>query len=57
VARGQAQVRENADDHRGLFDGGDDLEAPVTIRAVLHVDVGYTLLPSDRRWSILLKNS
>ncbi len=38
-ARRQAQVREDADDDSRIFDGGDDLQAPATVRAVFDVDV------------------
>jgi hypothetical protein len=32
-------MREDPDDHGGLFDGGDDLKGAATIRAMLDVNV------------------
>ena len=37
-ARRQAQMREYPDNHRRLFDGGDDLQGAATLRAVFDVD-------------------
>jgi hypothetical protein len=32
-------MAEDFDNHRRIFDGGDDLQGAAAIRAVLHVDV------------------
>ena len=38
-ARQQAQMREDLDGHRRLFDGGDDLQLATALRAVFKVDI------------------
>ena len=40
---GKAQVREDLDHHLGIFDGGDDLQAAATARALFDVDIKYPL--------------
>jgi len=45
-AGGQAQVGEDLDDHPGINDGGDDLQARAAARAVLDVDIEYAFKPS-----------
>ncbi|MDB5904193.1 MAG: hypothetical protein JWM26_3071 [Betaproteobacteria bacterium] len=42
-ARRQAQMREDSDNHRRLFDGGDNLEVAATLRAVFEVDIEHAL--------------
>ena len=32
-------MAEDLDDHRRVFDGGDDLQSAAAVRAVLHVDI------------------
>jgi hypothetical protein len=32
---------EDLDDHRRIFDGGDDLQSAAAVRAVLHVDIEF----------------
>lgn len=38
-ARRQDQVHEDSYDHSRIFDGGDDLQTPATVRAMFDVDV------------------
>ena len=42
-ARRQAQMREYPDNHRRLFDDGDDLQGTATLRAVFEVDIEHAL--------------
>ena len=39
----QTQMREYPDNHRRLFDGGDDLQGAATLRAVFDVDIEHAL--------------
>jgi len=40
-AGGQAQVRENLDDHGGIFNGGDERQGAAALRTVCHVDLKH----------------
>ncbi len=40
-ASGQAQMGENLDDHRGLFDGGDERQGATTVGTGGHVDLTH----------------
>ncbi len=41
-ARGQAQMGEALDDHRGLFDGGNERQGAATVRTGGHVDLEHS---------------
>ena len=50
---GQAQVREDPEDHRRRFDGSDDPERAATLRAVFEVDTEHALeqaRPTHASW-------
>ena len=49
----QTQVREDLLDHRGLQDGGDDLQLAAAVRAVRHIDLEGAL---EQRLIILLED-
>ena len=40
-SRGQAQMSEDLGDHRGIFNGGDDLQGATAMGAALDVDIEY----------------
>ena len=51
-------MREYPDNHRGFFDGGDDLQVAGALRAVLEVDIEHALEPTRpahaRRRAVLM---
>ena len=56
MSGGQAEISENSGDHRGIFNGGDDLQGATTEGASFNVDIEYPFTkalpgfrPSGRR--------
>ena len=45
-------MREDPDDHGGLFDGGDDLQLAATVRTMLNIDVEDRLLSNVWSWPV-----
>ena len=49
-------MREDPDNHRRLFDGGDDHQLAAALRAVFEIDIEYPLeqaRPAHARWRFM----